>query len=670
MKRKVLSIVSSLLILALTLNFTPVLAKDVTMVKPDNHNILVSEGEPPIQHPTGPELTPEIDYMDYDFPKITPGHFELEEESSAEREYIPPSPEDLAETARTVQSFDCSTVTDIPEIECEALVALYESTNGAGWYTKSNWLATDTVGNWYGITVASGYVTLINLHENNLIGSIPPELGNLSKLVELDLYYNNLSGSIPSALGNLNNLQRLYLFDNQLSGSIPSALGSLSNLLSLELCCNQLSGSIPLALGNLSNLELIDLRGNQLSGSIPLELGNLNKLQNLWLFNNQLSGSIPSALGNLSALQYLDLSGNQLSGNIPAELGDLSNLVYLHLFDNKLSGSIPPDLGNLSELRVLWLLNNQLSGSIPSALGNLNNLELIDLRGNQLSGGIPPELGNLSKLRVLFLLDNQLSGSIPLELGSLSALQYLDLSGNQLNGTIPSEFGDLTNLEFLNLAQNLLIGDVPASFTNLVNLCTPDITDYPCYGEYGLDLGYNHLNVPAPDPLAGFLAIKDPDWYLTQAVEEIIDPEDGGDLVSYDESTEVTVPPGAVSEEATFLLFPQPSPSQETGILDFAGNSFELTARDANGPITTFTEPLTITLHYVEASLGVIQEDSLALHYWDESQSSWLDAVTTCPDGEYTRNLEEDWLSVPICHLSEFALMGESNRLYLPLITR
>ena len=550
MKRKVLSIVSSLLILALTLNFTPVLAKDVTMVKPDNHNILVSEGEPPIQHPTGPELTPEIDYMDYDFPKITPGHFELEEESSAEREYIPPSPEDLAETARTVQSFDCSTVTDIPEIECEALVALYESTNGAGWYTKSNWLATDTVGNWYGITVASGYVTLINLHENNLIGSIPPELGNLSKLVELDLYYNNLSGSIPSALGNLNNLQRLYLFDNQLSGSIPSALGSLSNLLSLELCCNQLSGSIPLALGNLSNLELIDLRGNQLSGSIPLELGNLNKLQNLWLFNNQLSGSIPSALGNLSALQYLDLSGNQL------------------------------------------------------------------------------------------------------------------------NGTIPSEFGDLTNLEFLNLAQNLLIGDVPASFTNLVNLCTPDITDYPCYGEYGLDLGYNHLNVPAPDPLAGFLAIKDPDWYLTQAVEEIIDPEDGGDLVSYDESTEVTVPPGAVSEEATFLLFPQPSPSQETGILDFAGNSFELTARDANGPITTFTEPLTITLHYVEASLGVIQEDSLALHYWDESQSSWLDAVTTCPDGEYTRNLEEDWLSVPICHLSEFALMGESNRLYLPLITR
>jgi hypothetical protein len=115
---------------------------------------------------------------------------------------------------------------------------------------------------------------------------------------------------------------------------------------------------------------------------------------------------------------------------------------------------------------------------------------------------------------------NQISGSIPTNLGNLNNLQSLLLNNNQLNGTIPSEFGNLTSLGFLNLAQNLLIGDVPASFTNLVNLCTPDITDYPCYGENGLDLGYNHLNVPAPEPPASFLAIKDPDWYLTQAVEQ------------------------------------------------------------------------------------------------------------------------------------------------------
>jgi hypothetical protein len=373
-------------------------------------------------------------------------------------------------------------------------------------------------------------------------------------------------------------------------------------------------------------------------------------------------------LGNLSNLQLLSLCYNQLTGSIPPELGNLSKLVELDLYYNNLTESIPSQLGSLENLQVLYLFNNQLSGSIPPDLGNLSNLAWLNLSFNSLSGSIPSALGNLNSLVNLNLSDNSLSGSIPIELGNLPIVGIINLSYNQLDGSIPSELGDVTDLEFLNLAQNLLIGDVPASITNLVNLCTPDNTE--CYGEYGLDLGYNHLNVPAPEPPASFLAIKDPDWYLTQAVEEIIDPEDGGDLVSYDESTEVIVPPGAVSEEATFLLFPQPSPSQETGILDFAGNSFELTAWDANGPITTFTEPLTITLHYVEASLGVIQEDSIALHYWDESQSSWLDAVTTCPDGEYTRNLEEDWLSVPICHLSEFALMGESNRLYLPLITR
>lgn len=524
----------------------------------------------------------------------------------------------------STDTFSCDSVTDVLTIECQALVALYESTNGDEWDNNSNWLNTNTVGNWQGVNVESNHVIGLNLMSNNLDGTLPVELEELS-----DLEY-------------------IYLSDNQLSGTIPSELANLTKLEYLWLDYNQLTGEIPPELGYLTNLHVLALSGNRLSGSIPSELGDLSNLQILYLSFNQLNGSIPSKLGDLGNLGSLELSYNQFSGNIP------------------------PQLGNLTNLETLDLSNNQLNGSIPSELGNLSSLWwYLDLSNNQLTGSIPPALGNLSSLSNLDLSNNQLDGNIPLGLDNLSDLYRLLLNNNQLNGTIPSEFGNLTSLGFLNLAQNLLIGDVPASFTNLVNLCTPDITDYPCYGENGLDLGYNHLNVPAPEPPASFLAIKDPDWYLTQAVEEVIDPGAGGDLVSYDESTEVTVPAGAVSEEATFLLFPQPSPSQETGILDFAGNSFELTAWDANGPITTFTEPLTVTLHYVEASLGVIPENSLALYYWDESHSSWLDAVTTCPDGEYTRDLEEDWLSVPICHLSEFALMGfETAWLYLPLVTR
>jgi len=85
--------------------------------------------------------------------------------------------------------------------------------------------------------------------------------------------------------------------------------------------------------------------------------------------------------------------------------------------------------------------------------------------------------------------------------------------------------------------------------------------------------------------------------------------------------------------------------------------------------VTTFAPPLVIAISYDEESLGVIPEISLFLYYWDETQSAWLDAATTCEGGEYTRNLAENWLSLPICHLSEFAL-GEGHTLYLPLIAR
>lgn len=251
-------------------------------------------------------------------------------------EYIPPSAEVIAQTKAQVDSFSCASVTDVPVIECEALVALYQSTNGAFWSRHDNWLVTNTVGNWYGITISSGHVSYTTLYYNNLNGSIPAELGNLSDLQYLWLNYNQLSGSIPAQLGNLSNLQELDLYHNQLSGSIPAALGNLSNLQILRLDSNQLSGSIPSALGNLSNLQILRLADNQLSGSIPAELGNLSHLQMLCLDSNQLSGSIPPELSHLSHLHYLYLTSNQLSGSIPLTFTNLTELILFHFHDTHL----------------------------------------------------------------------------------------------------------------------------------------------------------------------------------------------------------------------------------------------------------------------------------------------------------------------------------------------
>jgi len=358
----------------------------------------------------------------------------------------------------------------IPPEEREALVALYDSTNGSGWTNNSNWKTDSDPCSWYGVSCSDGHVTSLMLDSNELSGSIPPKLGNLTNLTILWLYENQLTGAIPPELGNLTNLTQLILSANQLTGAIPPELGNLTSLTTLWLNENQLTGAIPSELGNLTNLTQLFLSANQLTGAIPPELGNLSNLTELWLYKNQLTGAIPPELGNLTNLTELYLIENQLTGAIPSELGNLSNLTKLSLVKNQLSGAIPPELGNLTNLTGLYLHTNQLTGAIPPELGSLTNLTELYLYDNQLSGLISPEIGNLINLTKLSLFKNQLTGVIPPELGNLTNLTGLWLYENQLTGVIPPELGNLTNLTELSLTKNQLSGAIPPELGILTNL--------------------------------------------------------------------------------------------------------------------------------------------------------------------------------------------------------
>jgi hypothetical protein len=163
----------------------------------------------------------------------------------------------------------------------------------------------------------------------------------------------------------------LDLAINELTGSLPPELGTLSNLLNLWLLANKFSGAIPKEIGKLKNITSLLLTRNQLSGTIPIELRYMKNITDLCLDDNQLSGTIPAELSELSNLEWLYLGYNQLTGPIPKELGKLSKLAYFTLSTNQLTGTIHPDLVPIFlNMRYLDIMRNKFSGSLPLALVN------------------------------------------------------------------------------------------------------------------------------------------------------------------------------------------------------------------------------------------------------------------------------------------------------------
>ena len=297
----------------------------------------------------------------------------------------------------------------VTELERDALMALYNGTNGTNWSRQNGWGIDSNPCNWAGVTCnVQQEITDLYFGNNNMVGSIP----------------SAFSSAITS--GGFQQLEGLSFNGNAITGNIPSEFGSLSALRILHMGDNQLSGGLPVTLGNLTNLQELILFGNQLGTNV----------------GNPLEAYIPLSFGNLSALRVLRLAGNSLQGPIPASLGNLSNMVYLSLSTNMLTGPIPAELGNLSRLERLNLSRNQLTGTLPSSLGSLGELTNLDLHSNALTGRIPDSFANLTRLTVLNLNYNGLYRENDSLLADLNALyggdillsQTLDAEGMVVQG--------------------------------------------------------------------------------------------------------------------------------------------------------------------------------------------------------------------------------------------
>lgn len=151
---------------------------------------------------------------------------------------------------------------------------------------------------------------------NNLTGSIPL-LATLNKLIVIDLKNNQLTGDIPTLP---TSLAYVSLGQNNLSGTLPIQIKDLTGLVVFDLGLNDLTGIIPAEWSTLTKLRYFYLYGNLLSATIPAYITSFSKLESLALDYNQLTGEIPAGIGSISSLLKLYLHQNKLTGSIPADL--------------------------------------------------------------------------------------------------------------------------------------------------------------------------------------------------------------------------------------------------------------------------------------------------------------------------------------------------------------
>lgn len=153
-------------------------------------------------------------------------------------------------------------------------------------------------------------------------------------------------------------------------------------------------------------------------------------------------------------------------------------------------------------------------------------------------------------------------------------------------------------------------------------------------------------------------------WFAPATTSPI--PIEGGTLTSTPDTTTYIFPSGTFTDTVIITHTPRypgnaPSPGSLIGI----SHSFEVTAVYSGTGQPAQLAPgqtYTLTVYYTDAEKGPAIENTLALYWWDGSQ--WVKETSSVVDA-----VANTVTAMPN-HFSRWAVLGETRRVFLPLVLR
>ncbi|TXG65426.1 hypothetical protein EZV62_006701 [Acer yangbiense] len=296
------------------------------------------------------------------------------------------------------------------------------------------------------------------------IDEVPPSIGSLTKLSDLNLSQCTRLKHISTNICKLKSLHKLNLAncyglesfpeiscdlsDLDLSGTaideVPPSIGSLTKLFDLNLSqCTRLK-HISTNICKLKSLRKLNLENCSELEIFPKIWETMEGLQFLKLSGTAIK-ELPHSIEHLNGLIQLNLRRCKNLEEFPSSICNLTSLEFLDLSDCSKLEILPDNLGNLKSLMKLSTDGTAIS-KLPSTMMHLNELYMLSCRGYRglrftHSSDFP------CNLMYLHLSDCNLK-EIPKDICHLSSLVDLDLSRNDFE-SLPKSMKQLSNLRCL-----------------------------------------------------------------------------------------------------------------------------------------------------------------------------------------------------------------------------